>query len=68
MAGEAGKKLEDFFGVELAAMKIYDASCPGYNISPARFYDDNEKALEDMLELEEEEEKKEKLAAIGGRK
>jgi len=53
LAGEAGKKLEQFFNTELAAMKIYDASCPGYKINPARFYDSNEAAMEDMRKLAE---------------
>jgi hypothetical protein len=51
LAGEAGKKLEQFFNTELAAMKIYDASCPGFKINPARFYDSNDDALEDMKKL-----------------
>ncbi len=51
LAGEAGKKLEDRFGSLLAAMKIYDASCPGFAINPCRFFDNNEKALEDMKKL-----------------
>ena len=53
LAGEAGKALEEFFNTELAAMKIYEASCPGYKINPARFYDSNEEALEDMRKLAE---------------
>jgi hypothetical protein len=55
LAGEAGRKLEEFFGWELAAIKIYDASCPGYEINPCRFYDSNEAALADMKRLAEEE-------------
>jgi len=51
LAGEQGKKLEKFFNTELAAMMIYDASCPGYKINPARFYDSNEDALVDMKKL-----------------
>lgn len=53
LAGEAGKALENFFNTELAAMMIYDASCPGYRINPCRFYDDNEAAMEDMRKLAE---------------
>ena len=53
LAGEAGKKLEEFFNWELAAMKIYDASAPGFKINPARFYDSNADALADMKKLAE---------------
>jgi hypothetical protein len=51
LAGEAGKKLEERFGWDLAAMKIYDASCPGYKINPVRFYDSDEDALADMKKM-----------------
>ena len=51
LAGEAGRKLEEFFDWELAAMKIYDASAPGYKINPERFYDTNDDALADMKAL-----------------
>jgi hypothetical protein len=54
-AGEAGSKLEDFYGWNLAAMMIYDASAPGYKINPCRFYDSNAEALEDMRKLAEGE-------------
>jgi hypothetical protein len=53
LAGQAGKDLEKFHDTALAAMLIYDASCPGYKINPARFFDDNEAALEDMRKLAE---------------
>lgn len=53
LAGEAGRKLESFFNTELAAMMIYDASCPGFKINPARFFDDNDVALADMKKLAE---------------
>ena len=53
LAGKEGKALEQFFDPLLAAMKIYDASCPGYKINPARFFDSNEEALEDMRKLAE---------------
>ena len=49
LAGDEGRELEKFFNTELAAMKIYEAS--GYQISPVRFYDSNEAALEDMRRL-----------------
>ena len=51
LAGEAGKKLESFHNTLLAAMLIYDASCPGYKINPCRFFDTNEDALADMKQL-----------------
>jgi hypothetical protein len=53
LAGAEGKALENFFDPLLAALKIYDASCPGYKINPARFFDSNEDALEDMRKLAE---------------
>jgi hypothetical protein len=53
LAGKAGKDLENNFNTELAAMMIYDASCPGYKINPARFHDSNDVALEDMRKLAE---------------
>ena len=53
LAGVEGKALENRFGTCLAAMKIYDASCRGFQINPCRFFDDNEAALEDMRKLAE---------------
>jgi hypothetical protein len=54
LAGEAGYKLEQFHGDTLmAAMLIYDASCPGFKINPARFFDSNEAAIADMKALAE---------------
>ena len=53
LAGEAGKKLEQFFGTPLAAMKIYDASSQIEKVSPVRFFEDNDTALEDMKRLAE---------------
>jgi hypothetical protein len=53
LAGEEGRRLEEFFNWELAAMKIYDASAPGFKINPVRFYDSNAVALEDMKRLAE---------------
>jgi hypothetical protein len=55
LAGKSGKELEQRFDTLLAAMQIYDASCPGYKINPARFFDSNEEALEDMKRLAETE-------------
>lgn len=51
LAGEAGKKLEAFHGPLLAAQLIYRES--GYAIHPARFFDGNSAALEDMKRLAE---------------
>lgn len=53
LAGEQGKQLEKRFGPLLAAMKIYDASRPGYKINSCRFFDSNEDALQDMRQLAE---------------
>ena len=50
-AGEAGYALERKTSPVFAAMQIYKAS--GYEISPCRFFDSNEKALEDMKQLAE---------------
>ena len=55
LAGEQGRALEKFHNTELAALLIYDASCPNYQINPARFYDSNADALEDMRKLAEGE-------------
>jgi hypothetical protein len=51
LAGEQGKKLEEFFDTELAAMLIYRES--GYQINPARFYDSDADALVDIKRLAE---------------
>ena len=56
LAGAEGRALERRFNTSLAAMMIYDASCPGYKINPARFFDSNEDALADMKRLAEGEE------------
>ena len=53
LAGEPGKALESFYNTELAAMMIYDASDPSFKINPARFYDSEADALEDMRALAE---------------
>ena len=52
LAGDAGRKLEEFHNTELAAMLIYGAS--GFQINPVRFHDDNKAALADMKRLAEE--------------
>jgi hypothetical protein len=49
LAGEAGYALERFHNTALAAQLIYRES--GYDISPCRFYDNNEDALADMARL-----------------
>ena len=51
LAGDAGKALEMFHGTLLAAQLIYRES--GYPINPARFFDSNEDALDDMRKLAE---------------
>jgi hypothetical protein len=53
LAGAQGFALEKFFNTELAAMLIYKASDPGFNINPGRFYDKNHAALTDMKRLSE---------------
>ena len=49
LAGEAGRKLEAFHNTELAAMLIYRES--GYHINPARFYDTDHAAMDDIKRL-----------------
>ena len=51
LAGDPGKKLEERFNTELAAMMIYEAS--GFKINPCRFYDSDKDALADMKRLAE---------------
>jgi hypothetical protein len=51
LAGDEGKALEAYFGPLLAAMMIYDASCPGFKISPCRFFDGHQETIEDMQKL-----------------
>jgi hypothetical protein len=51
LAGEAGYALERKTSSVFAAMQIYEAS--GYKIAPTRFFDSDEKALEDMKRLAE---------------
>ena len=53
LAGKAGKDIEDKTSTLFAAMQIYKAS--GCLISPCRFFDSNESALEDMKTLAERE-------------
>ena len=49
LAGEAGYALERFHNTALAAQLIYKAS--GYEISPVKFYGNNDDALADMRKL-----------------
>jgi hypothetical protein len=53
LAGEPGRKLEEFHNTLLAAMLIYDASDPGFKINPCRFFDTNEVAMADIKKLAE---------------
>lgn len=56
LAGEAGYKLENHTSWEFAAKQIYNASSP-IKVSPTRFYESNEAALEDMKRCAELEAK-----------
>jgi hypothetical protein len=47
LAGDAGKTLEAHTSTLFAAMQIYDASSK-IPVSPVRFFEGNETALEDM--------------------
>jgi len=51
LAGDAGYALEKQTSPLFAAQQIYNAS--GYLISPVRFFDGEEKALENMKRLAE---------------
>ena len=51
LAGDEGYALAKKTDPVFAAMQIYKAS--GYEISPVRFFDTNEAALEDMRKLAE---------------
>ena len=53
LAGDAGKALEEIFDTLLAAMMIYDASSNLEKVSPVRFFETNELALEDMKRMAE---------------
>ena len=56
LAGEEGRNLEKKTSTLFAAMQIYKASSP-IRVSPPRFFDTNEKALEDMKKCAEKENK-----------
>lgn len=53
LAGEAGKRLEKETSTLFAAMQIYHKSNPGVSVSPVRFFDSNEKAMEDIQKCAE---------------
>ena len=48
LAGERGKALESLTSTLHASMMIYHASCPKVPVSPNRFFETNEKAIDDM--------------------
>ena len=52
LAGEAGKKLEEFHNTELAAALIYRESSP-HKVSAARFFEDDETAMADIKRMAE---------------
>ena len=57
LAGKAGIELENRTSTLFAAMQIYRASSP-IRVSPTRFYDENDKAMEDIkrcAELEQQQ-------------
>ena len=55
LAGKEGRELEQFHNTELAAMLIYDASCPQLPVSPCRFFHSDNVAMDDMKRMAEEE-------------
>jgi len=60
LAGSAGKELESRTTTLFAAMQIYHKSSPEIEVSPVRFYETNEVAMEDIKRCAEAE----KLATI----
>ena len=54
LAGEAGKALEKATSTDFAAMQIYKASSE-IRVSPSRFFDNNDAALNDMQKCAEAE-------------
>ena len=56
LAGAQGKILEKHTSTEFAAKQIYKVSS-SITVSPTRFYEDNEKALEDIKRCADEEAK-----------
>ena len=55
LAGEAGKALEAKTSTLFAAMQIYKASSPTIRVFPPRFFDGNQKAIDDMKRCADEE-------------
>lgn len=53
LAGEAGYALEAHTSTEFAALQIYHKSCPDVPVSPVRFYEDNNLAMEDIAHCAE---------------
>jgi hypothetical protein len=53
LAGQQGKALEQRFDSVVAAMKIYDASSTLTKVSPVRFFENNDVALNDMKRMAE---------------
>jgi hypothetical protein len=62
LAGEEGKKLEEFFNTPLAAHLIYRESSP-LKVGMNKFYENANEALADMKRLAEEEIKLNKVLA-----
>jgi len=54
LAGKEGRNLEEKTSTLFAAMQIYKASS-SIRVYPPRFFDENEKALEDMKQCSEKE-------------
>ena len=54
LAGEQGRLFEDFYGTDLAALKIYRNSSPLF-VPLMRFYEKHKEAMADMKRLAEEE-------------
>jgi len=52
LAGEEGAKLEKYHNTLLAALLIYRESSP-HKVAPMRFFESNEKAMEDMKRMAE---------------
>ena len=57
LAGAAGKELESKTSTLFAAMQIYHLSSPGISVSPCRFFETNEKAMQDIKRCAELESK-----------
>jgi len=53
LAGEKGRALEKETSTFFAAMQIYRKSSPEIKVSPARFFDSDDKAMEDIRKCAE---------------